>query len=316
MLKKVLIIGAGTMGSAIAIVFATHDYQVTLVDQTEEVALKAKSKIYSNISDMIDRNYFEPAFMEKAQKNITYKGEALLAEIVPDFPLIVECVFEDAEIKKNLYEKLAPLLSPECIVCSNTSALNVFDIVELPHPENMLITHWFNPAHIMELVEIVRGPETSDKTVDKVKSLLLDIGKKPSVINQYIPGFIVNRLGAALMREASYMIKQGLVSPEDIDSAMALTCGIRYAFEGPVRLYDVVGWNIIQAGAAAMYPSLCNDTSNHLAAELLERGTLGVTSGKGVYDYSELIPAEYHQKRTDMIIEMQKYVNTYINNEK
>ncbi|MGL5437988.1 MAG: 3-hydroxyacyl-CoA dehydrogenase family protein [Lachnospiraceae bacterium] len=315
MSKKVLIIGAGTMGSAVAIVFATHDYQVTLVDQTEEVSLKAREKIYSNVSDMIERSYFEPAFLKKAEENIVYKGESSLEDLVPDFPLIVECVFEDAAVKKSLYQKIDPLLSPECIVCSNTSALNIFEIVELSRPENMLITHWFNPAYIMELVEVVRGPQTSDKTVEKVNAILSAIGKKPSVINQYIPGFIVNRLGAALMREASHMMEQGWVSAEDIDSAMALTCGIRYAFEGPIRLYDVVGWNIIQAGAAAMYPSLCNDTSNHLATELLAKGTLGVNSGKGVYDYSELIPSEYYRKRTDMIIEMQKYVNTYINND-
>lgn len=311
MSKEVLIIGAGTMGSAIAVVFALQDYKVTLVDQTAEKAQGAKTRNHNAAVDLIKKGYFKETDLAKIE-DMSFEGEASLETLVPNFSLIIESVFEDAGVKKNLYNKLVSFMSRDCIICSNTSAINIFEIAEIPYPENLLITHWFNPAYIMELVEVVRGPKTSDETVDRVKTILQGLNKKPSVINQYIPGFIVNRLGAALMREASYMVEQGYAAPEDIDAAIELTSGIRYAFEGPIRLYDVVGWNIIKAGADTMYPSLCNAAENSLANKLVEEGNTGVFSGKGMFDYSNTTAQEYFEKRTEKIIKLQSFVNSQL----
>lgn len=311
MKKDVLIIGAGTMGSGIAMVFAAHDYQVTLVDQTKEIALKAKERNHQVILNMIKKKHLTESWLEKWHQNVSYAGEDLLEQLVPQFTLIVESVFEDLEVKKTLYRKIAPLLKSNCIVCSNTSALNIYELAELPHPENLLITHWFNPPYIMELVEIVASSDSSPDVINEVKSIFNELGKKPTVINQYIPGFIVNRLGSALMREALHMINEGWTTAEDIDAAIALTCGVRYAFEGPIALYDTVGWNIIQAGAQEIYPSLCNDSEggNPLAEELIQKGHVGVASGKGIFDYSNISQTEYMEKRTENIIKMQKFIN-------
>jgi len=310
MQKDVLIIGAGTMGCGIGMVFAAHDYHVTLVDQTDELAHKAAERIRVMTADMIEKGAQSDSWLEKAEQNICYVGEDSLEQLVPKATLIIESIFENPEVKRSFYKKLNPWISPTCIVCSNTSALNVFEMAQLSHPERFLITHWFNPAYIMELVEIVAGPATAPDVIANVKALLVSLGKKPSVINQYIPGFIVNRLGAALMREAAYMVSQGWTTPADIDSAIALTCGVRYAFEGPVELYDVVGWDIIQAGALAMYPSLCNesDGGNSIARGLIEKGELGVSTGKGAFDYSDTTPGEYFSRRTERIIKMQKFI--------
>ena len=314
-MKEVLMIGAGTMGSGIGMVFAAHDYHVTFVDRTEEIARRAEERNHKIISDLIETNYLSQDWLEKWHQNVSYAGEESLEQLVPQFRLIVEGVFENPEVKSALYQKIDPYLAPDCIVCSNTSALNIFELAQLSHPENLLITHWFNPPFIMELVEVVAGPDTSADVISKVKSVLKELGKKPSVINQYVPGFIVNRLGAALMREASYMVHEGWTTPADIDSALALTCGIRYSFEGPMALYDVVGWDIIQAGALAIYPTLCNDFEggNGLARYLMEEGHLGVAAGKGVFDYPDTSLGEYMSKRTENIIKMQTFINADIN---
>jgi len=300
------------MGCGIATAFAMYGYHVSLLDQTKELAQRASDRIREIVTNLPD-DYGEPKRMPaQIMAALSYEGENNLDTLVPAFSFIIESVFEDPEVKKNLYARINPLLSKDCIVCSNTSALNIFEAADLTYPENLMITHWFNPAYVMELIELIRGPKTSDAAVEAAISVLMDIGKKLAVINQYIPGFIVNRLGAALMREATYMIQQGWTSAADIDSAMSLTCGMRYAFEGPVALYDVVGWNIIQAGAKAIYPSLCNDAENgnRLAQELIEQGNLGIVSGKGVYDYSGVDIPRFMNNRTEKILKMQQFTRT------
>ena len=206
--------------------------------------------------------------------------------------------FEDPAVKKDTFAKLNQYCSKDCILCSNTSASNIFEIAEVAHPERMLITHWFNPPFIMDLVEIVCGPETSEQTLETVVALHERMGKTPAVIRQYVPGFIVNRLATALMREAGYMVSQGWTTPQDIDNAIKATSGVRYAFEGPMALYDIVGWDLIQRVALDLHHSLYSNAEggNPLGAELVAKGHLGLKSGKGAFDYSGVDPDRLHER--------------------
>jgi 3-hydroxybutyryl-CoA dehydrogenase len=224
--------------------------------------------------------------------------------------LVLESIFENADAKRNLFAKLDKYCRPDCIFCSNTSASNVFEIAKISHPERFLITHWFNPPFIMGLVEIVMGPETSQETVEKVKALHIKLGKNPAVIKQYIPGFIVNRLANALMREASYMVSQGWTTPQDIDAAVKATNGVRYAFEGPMALFDIVGWDLVQTVALDLFKSLCNDTEGGftMARDMVKKGELGLKSGKGAYDYAGVDTAKYMSERSAKILKMFKAI--------
>lgn len=144
--------------------------------------------------------------------------------------------------------------------------------------------------------------------MNTVKNLLIQVGKDPAVNKQYIPGFIVNRIATAITREAGYMITEGWTTGADIDRAILNTSGIRYAFEGPMALYDVVGWDLTTSASKDIHKSLCNDDDmeNRLGKELVEKGELGLKSGKGVYDFSGLDPQKYMNERSHKIVKMIK----------
>jgi 3-hydroxybutyryl-CoA dehydrogenase len=162
----------------------------------------------------------------------------------------------------------------------------------------------------MPLVEVVMGPKTSVEIVERVKTLLIGLGKTPAVIKQYIPGFIINRISVAIAREAGYMVGQGWTTPEDIDAAIVSTFGPRFTFEGPLELYDHVGWDVVQAVTGFLYPQLCSSTAggNPIANDLVAKGHLGVKSGRGIKDYTTLDKDKVQNERSIKIIKMLKAI--------
>ena len=307
---QIVVVGAGTMGAGIAQVYASNGYQTTVVDIDAGSLARAEKAIANSTALLVKEQLATSDDAERAKGLIAYATTEQLDRILPQADLVVESVFEDPTVKKDTFAKLNQYCSKYCILCSNTSASNIFDIAEVAHPERMLITHWFNPPFIMDLVEIVCGPKTSPQTVETVVSLHERMGKKPALIRQYVPGFIVNRLATALMREAGYMVSQGWTTPQDIDNAIKATSGVRYAFEGPMALYDIVGWDLIQRVALDLHHSLCNDVEggNPLGAELVAKGHLGLKSGKGAYDYAGIDPTDYMNARSGKIIKMARAI--------
>ena len=307
---KLMVVGGGTMGSGIALIYAINGFETIVVDQNDEFLARAKNLISSNAEFLVKEKLASQKDTERAQKLITYAKESDLEKVASKVDLVLETIFENADAKRNLFAKLDKYCGPDCIFCSNTSASNVFEIAKISHPQRFVITHWFNPPFIMGLVEIVMGPETSESVVEKVRALHIKLGKNPAVIKQYIPGFIVNRLANALMREASYMVSEGWTTPQDIDVAVRETNGVRYAFEGPMALYDIVGWDLVQTVALDLFKSLCNDTEGgfRMAPDMIKKGELGLKSGKGAYDYTGVDPAKYMNDRSARILKMYKAI--------
>jgi len=305
---NVLIVGAGTMGRGIAEVFSAKGIKTTLCDAFPEQLEKAKSMIKSEMAYLMQEGLASEEEVRNTGDLISYEED--LEKCAPEANIVIEGIFENADAKREIFSRLDSLCAPDCLFCSNTSASNIFEIAEISNPERLIITHFFNPAFIMPLVEVVMGPETSQSTLDSVKNLLTELGKDPAVIRQYIPGFIVNRIANAITREAGYMITQGWTTGADIDSAIRNTSGIRYAFEGPMALYDVVGWDLTTSVSKEVHRSLCNDSDmeNRLGKELVEKGELGLKSGKGVYDYSNVDSAEYMNERSTKIVKMIKAI--------
>jgi 3-hydroxybutyryl-CoA dehydrogenase len=305
---KITIGGAGLMGHAVAQVFAVNGFSVALYSRRQETLEKGKRSIFMNIENLIELGMATPEDKENVNKLIQFTND--LEEACFKSNYVSESVAEDAEIKKDFYAKLDKFCPAECIFASNTSAMNIFEVVEVSHPERLIINHWFNPAYVMPLVEVVMGPQTSKETVDTCKALLEKVGKKPALIKQYIPGFIVNRIASAICREAGYMVGQGWTTPEDIDAAIVSIMGIRYPFEGPLEMNDYVGWDLIHTVNKSLYAQLCSETHgiNPLAASLVEKGHLGVKSGKGIKDYSGRDEAEIFKTRTQKIIKMLKAI--------
>ena len=307
---KLMVVGGGTMGSGIALIYALSGFETIVVDRNDEFLAHAKNLIAHNAEFLVKEKLASEKDAERAQKLITYAKESDLEKVASKVDLVLESIFENADAKRSLFAKLDKYCRPDCILCSNTSASNVFEIAKISHPERFLITHWFNPPLIMGLVEIVMGPDTSESVVEKARALYIKLGKKPAVIKQYIPGFIVNRLANALMREASFMVSEGWTTPQDIDVAIRETNGVRYAFEGPMALYDIVGWDLVQTVALDLFRSLCNDTEGgyRMAPDMIKKGELGLKSGKGAYDYTGVDPAKYMNDRSARILKMYKAI--------
>ncbi len=304
---KVLVVGAGTMGHSIAGVFAANGFETRLYDKNPDQLEKAAGLIVSNFDTLVSIGDISQEDKERAIKLIKYTSS--LEEAAQGVNFVSESIVEDPQVKKVLFDDLDRLCAPETILTSNTSALNIYEAVKVSHPERLLIAHWFNPPHIMPLVEVVKGDATSDETVDTVVSLMNSIGKTPVLVKKYIPGFIINRLSSAIAREAGYMIGQEWVTPEDIDKAVCTTFGPRFPFEGPLELFDYVGWDVAVAVSKFMFPHLCSNTDPMpLGVELCAQGRLGVKSGRGLKDYDQADTEKILSERNQKIIKMLKAI--------
>ncbi len=300
-------VGAGTMGRGIAEVFAAKGIGITLYDAFPEQLPKARETIRSDMAYYAQEGIVSPDEILNTDKFISY--EEHLEEIAPKVNLVIEGVFEKADVKRDIFDKLNSLCTPDCIFCSNTSASNIFEIAKISHPERLLITHFFNPPYVMPLVEVVMGPKTSSQTVEEVRNVLSYVGKEPAVIKKYIPGFIVNRLDNVLSREIAYMITEGWTTAEDVERAIRYTSGVRYCFEGPLSLHDVVGWDLTTSVSRDVFKTLCNDTGgDRLGERLVKEGRFGLKTKKGCYDYAGVDAREFMNKRAHRIIKMLKAI--------
>ncbi|MGI6413967.1 MAG: 3-hydroxyacyl-CoA dehydrogenase family protein [Syntrophomonadaceae bacterium] len=305
---NIMVVGAGTMGHSIAQVFAMHGFPTTLVDQNRDQLEKAKKLITSNLQTLYAFGAIsDQGLIEKTQDYLNYTDD--LEAAAPQSNLVVETIYENAEAKRALFSILDQVCPADTILTSNTSALNIFEIAQVSHPERLIIAHWCTPPHIMPLVEIVLGPQTSVQTLETVKNLLILVEKKPVVLNQYAPGFLFNRIGQAIFREASYIVSQGWATAEDVDEAIKSTYGIRWPFEGPLEARDFIGWDVSLRVTSFVIPHLCKDTEpSKLATDLCSKGFFGVKAGRGLKDYSHISIEEAQKLRQTKILKMMKAI--------
>lgn len=309
-LKNVVVIGAGTMGHSIAQVFAAGGHLTWLIDTQEEQLEVARKLIDGNVKVMLA----EGALTSQQAANVSEKliMSTNLEEACAKADLVVEAIPEHPQYKAELFAKLDALCSKDTILTSTTSVLNIYECVTVSNPQRLVIAHWCNPPHIIPLVEVVMGPETSEETVNEVKAILEDLGKVPVVLRKCVLGFLVNRLNAALSREAGYMVSQGWVSPEDVDKAFSMNAGLKAPFEGPLELQDYIGWDVGTAAGKFLYPQLCNDTEGMaFAEEMVAKGWLGIKSGRGIKDYTGKTREELQNARNLKILRVVQLTKSF-----
>lgn len=313
-IRNILVVGAGVMGSAISQVFAANGYKTVMADLKEEFLETALKRIETNIDSMEEENLADGSYRGAVHANLSAILNSRIPETAGLFDLVVEVIFENKEAKHELYRILSDNCRPDCIFASNTSGMDVFAVTKdiLKNPERLIITHWFNPPHLMKLIEVVKGPETSDETAEKVRKLLEDCGKKPAVLGKFMPGFIVNRMATVICRELYYMVEQGWVSPQDAENALKYTDGLRWSFEGPLELWDFVGLEIPITVAAGVMPTLCNRTDSiPYGDKLIAEGKTGVRAGEGMLGKYPADVDAYVKKRNRRIVAMYKMMNQF-----
>ncbi|QNK48607.1 3-hydroxyacyl-CoA dehydrogenase family protein [Brevibacterium sp. PAMC23299] len=306
MIKKIAIIGSGVMGSGIAQSFAVSGYFVTINDIKEELLYHAQNRISENLSLLIEEGALTDREKQGALANITYSVD--LEGAVRDADFIIEAIPEVIELKLNLYQQLEEIIKPDAIVASNTSTFPISQLMEkASFAERMVITHFFNPGHLVPLVEIVQHDETKPEIVKTTMDLMRKIGKSPILLKKEIAGFIANRLQTALMREAFYLLKEGVADAEDIDTAITAGPGFRWAFTGPIEIADFGGLDTWQRVFDNVSPVL--DQSKEapdLIRDLVTEGKLGTKSGEGIFTYEESTVSQKINERDRNFIKLGK----------
>lgn len=305
---KIAVVGAGTMGRSIAHFFAMNGHQVHLYNRSKKTMEDALEQIKNDYATLVSMKMYDEGKVPGATANLhpTYD----LAEAVKDADIVIEAVAEDPAVKKDMFARIDKLVRPDTVISTNSSSLNIYEIVEVSHPERVLITHFFTPAFIMPLMEMPRGPQTSDAVANKVEELVRSHGKKVAKLSTPCPGFILNRMTFALLREAAYMVEQGWTTPEDIDEAIVATFGVRYTFEGPFRLGDFCGMDIFAHLCDLLFPTFSNATkAPKLLTDMIARGDNGLKgeTGNGFYKHPD--PVADREERNSKIMKTIKFVN-------
>lgn len=306
MIKNITVLGAGIMGHGIAQVFAQADYPVQLYDLGEEPLRKAKESIENDLDVQVNQGIIEKGAKEAALSQLTFTTN--LEQAVKDANYITEAVPEDLDIKHDLYKKIEPMISKDTILTSNTSALPLSSLTKvLEQPDRMLITHFFNPPQLVPLVEVVRSEHTSDNIVNETKEILEKCNKTPVALKKEFPGFVANRLQAALVREAFHIMKEDVADAEDIDKVITNGPGFRWAFIGPIETADFGGLDTWTEVGKFLFPKLSNITTPpEILKSKYDAGKLGVKSGEGFKTYTEEEATEKIKQRDNNFIELLK----------
>ncbi len=284
--KKVAIFGAGTMGPGLAQTFAVAGYQVSVYTRRQETLDKAKSVTMQNLKTFVESGILEQEDLQPAYDRVSWTLS--VEEAGKDADLVVETVAEKKDIKQELYAALDKICPERTIFTSNTSYLNIYDIMPESRLPQTVIAHWFAPPHVIPLVEVVKGEKTSQDTVDFVVELLTKVGKVPCVIEKFVPGFCVNRFLRIIGRECFFLLDNGYMTAEQLDLAVKASIIPRAMVLGFVQRYDFTGidlsYNNLQ-NPDYLEPPIDNQPKS--LKELMDKGDMGVKTGKGFFDYSD-----------------------------
>jgi len=285
-IRNISVLGAGIMGHGIAQSFLMGGYTVMLYDIQQSILETAKAHIEKNLGLFSRSNLIEKQDIELSLQRLSTTVELSYAVEESDF--VVEAVPEVLTLKQDLFEKVESFCRKDTIIASNTSSLTMGEIgVRVINRDRLVVTHWFNPPHIVPTVEVVKSEWTSEETLNTAYGLLEKIKKMPVKIRQELPGFIVNRIQMALAREVLDLYEKGVASAEDIDKAVKGSIGFRLASIGPLLTMDLGGVKLWLSVFENLLPQIQSSTDPPKALQkLVSQGHDGVKSGKGFYDYT------------------------------
>lgn len=282
-MKRIAVVGAGTMGNGIAHVFAQHGFSVALSDVSGEALEKAVHTITANLARMVAKGNIGEELKASALSNIQTYTDLALA--VREADLVVEAASEREEIKRQIFMALDRTAPPHCILASNTSSISITGIAAVTQrPEKVIGMHFMNPVPLMKLVEVIRGYATSEEVCQEITALSRQIGKIPVEVEDY-PGFVANRILMPMINEAIYALYEGVGGVEEIDTVMKL--GMAHPM-GPLQLADFIGLDVCLAILRVLQEGLGNPkyAPCPLLCNMVTAGRLGVKTGEGFYRYT------------------------------
>ena len=283
MLEQIAVIGAGMMGKMIAFVFSSH-YDVIVYDIQ---AMDLVADIRDTTKDLVAGGLLSATELERRLSRIRFTPD-MNDDLISGADLVIEAVFEDMELKRKTFAELEQICRADCILCSNTSVMSPTEISrDLDHRERFAVTHFWNPAHLIPLVEVVMSDATSSDIAQTIMYTLTGVGKKPILCKKDVPGFVANRLQHALWREAIYMVENGIADPRTVDDACKYGPGLRWPILGPMENSDLVGIDLTYNIHDYLLKSLAdNHAPSYMLREMLDRGDLGVKTLKGWQEWT------------------------------
>ncbi len=283
-IKKVVVVGAGTMGGGIAQLCAQQGLQATITDINQELSDKARARIEAGLSGRVEKGKITDAVKTDVLSRIATAGNLSPAS---EADIVIESAIEDLNIKKSIFAQLDELAPPDTVLATNTTSLSISTMADATRrPDKVVQMHFFNPPVIMKLVEIMPGRKTSKATLEIAASFARQLGKDPVICKNEAPAGIVSRILGQLLNEATWLVADGIADPQDIDKAMKL--GANHPM-GPLQLIDMIGLDIHRAKMQTLSKELNDPRYAHpkLIDEMITEGRLGRKTGKGFYDYGD-----------------------------
>lgn len=306
-IKNITVIGAGQIGQAAALEFALGGYEVSLHSRSEQSLRRGIAGIRDMMDRMIALGLLNEAHAVRGLSGIACK--LTLGDAVANAQIVYEAVYEDLDLKRQLFSDIARLGQSGAILVSGTSTLSLSDIASAtPNPGRVLLANSSNPPYLVPLVEVMRNECSDDEAVDIFCAVLTRIGKKPVVIRKEVPGFVANRLQVSLLREALHLVQEGVVNARDIDMIIRSSIGRRWAVAGIFEVFEISGQDLTLWASSYLMPHL--STANQpqpILHELVERGELGIKTGKGFYDWTPKAAEALQQRIARALVEIERW---------
>lgn len=304
--KTVAVVGAGTMGPGMAATFARYGLATRLSDVKPEQLEKAKGTIDFVYKTLTAGGFMTEADAQAGWGNLTITGDQAAA--VRDADFVVETVPEKVEIKQAVFAELEGQVRSDTILASNTSGIPITKLGEAVKTPNRVVgMHWSNPPHVIPVIEVIRGAQTDQATVDATNRVVERIGMVPAEVKRDVPGFVENRILYAIMREALHLLDEGVASAEDIDKITKWGIGYKLAVIGPLELLDVAGLDIYTAVASYLNKDLSNETGiSSTVTSKVAAGKLGIKTGGGLFEYTPEKIQQLQQQRGRLLLASKK----------
>jgi 3-hydroxybutyryl-CoA dehydrogenase len=305
-MSEVAVVGAGLMGHALALVYALGGHRVRLTDSDPKTLARASDLMATALATLVDEGEVDASWTRQRLAGVA-RPCAGLAETVADAELVVEAIVEEPEAKRRLYGELAGLLAPNAILASNTSHLDVFPLLPDKLQRQTLIAHWYTPPYLVDLVDVVAGPRTDPAAVETVRAIVSAMGKVPVVFTKFVPGYVANRIQAAISLEVYRLLDEGVVTAREVDDSVIHGLALRIPILGHLAKADFTGLKLIQRTMEnRSYTPPEPRASSETLDRLLAAGHTGVMAGHGFFDWGGRSPAELFEDRDRRLIALKQ----------